>query len=128
MTMQRFFTECGESFHELEAPTLANFPTMPALIDAYQPGPGRHYFDPASLRFFGVSRPRIVAGTHGAATCEIHRNAPEGLRYSVRVWTLDEAGLPQPSASCAHADRRSAERCARATVRTLSAAHDATSH
>lgn len=111
------YTACGEAYKYV----------MPgeALSDSgdvradYESAPRRgHYFDAATLRFFGS---RNFATVAPGASVELQTNAP-GNKYHVEMWKVGEKGEgPQPWFGCNHATRASAVRCAKATAEALRA-------
>lgn len=90
---------------------VAGYATLRSLIAAYEPGEGRHYFDPATLRWFG-SRNTHVYGRGGCCTVECQTKAPAGVdRYKVTVWLMRD-GRPQPAGGCRHDTLAHARACA----------------
>ena len=90
---------------------LAGYATLRNLREAYEPGPGRHWFDPDTFRFFGSRNLHLVTNAGGCCTVECQTNAP-GDRYRVTVWAMQD-GRPTPAGGCRHATLRQARACAR---------------
>lgn len=123
--MHELLTACGSRFY-VSGPlplSFCSFATFGQLHTAYGSGDGRHYFDRATLAFFGstLSGFRMVSGTNGAGTIERQRKAPASMRFRVELWVTDSAGLPDPLIGCSHATEAQALACVRATFAALSA-------
>ena len=105
-------TACGERYdYALMSDRLSDSVDIRA---DYRSG---HYFDPATLRFFGASRFATVAP---GASVELQRNAPDGVpQYRAQMWRVGEDGSPEPWFGCRHDSRRAAVACARATAASL---------
>ena len=83
----------------------------------YESAPRRgHYFDRATLRFFGVRSFSTVAQ---GVTVECRSETPSP--YRVTFWTTDSDGVPEAWFGCDHESRRDAVKCAKATRSLLTA-------
>lgn len=105
-----YLTPCGERLYVTGDPSPFRVDTLPALLAAYEPGAGRHWFDPDTLRFFGSFGLAVVAP---GVTVEGQKKAPvSSMRYKVTAWLTGEDGRPDPCGACWHDTRKRATACA----------------
>lgn len=104
---------CGEEItYRDEAIVLDDNGTLSQLREAYEPGEGRHWFDPDTLAWFGSRDLDVIMP---GFTIERQTKAPEGLgKWKVTVWENVE-GRPHPVGGCRHDTERQARACAWAT-------------
>ena len=115
MAAARYITEetaCGERYdYALMSDRLSD------SIDIRADYHSGHYFDPATLRWFGSSHFATVAP---GASVELQRNAPDGVpQYRVQLWRVGDDGSPEPWFGCRHDSRREAVACARESAASL---------
>jgi hypothetical protein len=103
-----FYTPCGVGFYcdpaELPAPG-----TFDSLTTIKREHTG-HYFDPATLRWFGDKRATL---RHGFARV-VEQEPPAGVpRFAVTYWHRSTGSTvgPTGAVTCRHATRDAANRC-----------------
>ena len=97
----------GDWTYADRAPELGGWASLGSLVRDNNAA-GGHWFDRATLAFFGSQRRELVAG---CCVVELQRNAPEGLpRYAVVPFGADARSI---GVTCRHASRAAARACAR---------------
>lgn len=110
--MQTISTACGVT--EAHALTIYRLSQSTDIRADYR---GGHYFDAATLRWFGASRFATVAP---GASVELQSKAPVELgSYHAQIWRDGSDGTPEPWFGCQHFTRREATQCARKTAASL---------
>jgi hypothetical protein len=112
MKYETVLTACGA-----EHPYALDGDTLSQSDDIRADYRGGHYFDLATLQWFGSWQFTTVAP---GASVELQRNAPDGVgAYRVQLWRNSEHGTPEPWFGCRHDDRTQATACARKTAAAL---------